>query len=219
MTDSLTNWQRLVTFGFRLLYNELAWTYDIVAWTVSLGHWTEWVESALDELNPGTNSHILELAHGPGHLQQRMIGRGLAPTGLDLSPAMGRIAKARLTKISPAPALVRGQAQSLPFATDQFDGVVCTFPTPFIFEQQTLDEARRVLKPGRTLVILLGAQLTGPGPLSAFIEWLYKITGQREGLPSQWMDRFETAGLTADYVYKTIDSARVLMIIAKKKTG
>lgn len=219
MTDKLTGWQRLVTFGFRLLYNELAWAYDIVAWMVSLGRWTEWVEAALNELNPKANAHILEMAHGPGHLQQRMIERDFSPVGLDLSPAMGRIAKARLLRISSCPALVRGQAQALPFVTNQFDGIVCTFPTPFIFQQQTLDEAHRVLKPGQKMVILLGAQLTGPAPLSAFIEWLYRITGQREGLPAQWMDRLETAGLQAEHVYKNLDSARVLMIIAVKKTG
>ena len=35
-------WWRFVRFGFRLLYNEFAWTYDFVAWVVSFGQWKAW---------------------------------------------------------------------------------------------------------------------------------------------------------------------------------
>ena len=32
---------------FKLLYHQLAWSYDGVAWVVSLGAWRKWVESTL----------------------------------------------------------------------------------------------------------------------------------------------------------------------------
>ena len=59
-------WWALVRFGFRLLYNELAFTYDTVSWVVSLGAWRCWVDAALAHLDG--QSPVLELAHGPGNL-------------------------------------------------------------------------------------------------------------------------------------------------------
>ncbi len=35
-------WVGLIKFGFRLLYQEMAWTYDWVSWLVSLGEWRRW---------------------------------------------------------------------------------------------------------------------------------------------------------------------------------
>ena len=43
-------WKRLVSFGFRLLYHELAWSYDLVAWLVSCGQWQNWGRAALPYL-------------------------------------------------------------------------------------------------------------------------------------------------------------------------
>ena len=40
-------WVTLVRFGFRLLYYELAWTYDLVSWLVSLGEWVRWHRAGL----------------------------------------------------------------------------------------------------------------------------------------------------------------------------
>ncbi|MCZ7544410.1 MAG: hypothetical protein M5R40_13175 [Anaerolineae bacterium] len=39
-------WWALVRFGFRLLYNELAFTYDLVSRVVSLGQWRAWQRAA-----------------------------------------------------------------------------------------------------------------------------------------------------------------------------
>ncbi|MFN2198120.1 MAG: hypothetical protein ACK2UW_18520, partial [Anaerolineales bacterium] len=51
---------------FRHLYTDLAWSYDYVASTVSLGLWNEWVLSVLTDM---IRPPILEIGHGPGHLQ------------------------------------------------------------------------------------------------------------------------------------------------------
>jgi hypothetical protein len=45
-------WWRLVRFGFRLLYNEMAFTYDAVSAVVSLGEWRSWQRAALNFLPP-----------------------------------------------------------------------------------------------------------------------------------------------------------------------
>ena len=75
-------WQQLVRFGFRLLYNEMAWTYDMVSWSVSLGEWRLWQQAALPFVSGET---VLEIGHGPGHMLLALQNMGVAVTGLDLS--------------------------------------------------------------------------------------------------------------------------------------
>lgn len=90
-------WWRFVRFGFRLLYNELAFTYDIVSWFVSLGEWRAWQRSALRHLPP--TGRILELAHGTGNLQLDLHAAGYYQTiGYDLSPYMGQITRYKLER-------------------------------------------------------------------------------------------------------------------------
>src|SRR5258708_31450629 len=91
-------WWSLVHFGFRLLYNEMAFTYDSVSWIVSMGEWRSWQRAALKHLNVGPGTRVLELAHGTGNLQIDLHAAGLNPIGLDFSPYMGRIARDKLTR-------------------------------------------------------------------------------------------------------------------------
>jgi ubiquinone/menaquinone biosynthesis C-methylase UbiE len=171
-------WWRLVLFGFRLLYNELAWTYDLVSWLVSFGQWREWHRAGLAYIE---GSDVLELAHGPGHMLLALRQAGCRVVGCDLSPHMGRLARRRLQKIGVAIPLVRGRAEDMPFAGASFDTVLATFPAPFIADPQTIAALHRVIRPGGRLVIVPEAHLTGRGPLSRLVEWLYAITGQRQG--------------------------------------
>lgn len=175
-------WWRLVRFGFRLLYNELAWTYDMVAWGVSLGQWRKWQKTALKHLPPPPTL-ILELAHGTGNLQLDLHAAGYQRVGLDLSRAMGIIARRKLRRNHIAAPLVRGKGQALPFPDRTFDAVVSTFPTPFIFEAATLNEIARVLNADGRLIIVINGLLTGKNVVSQTLEFAYRITGQR-GDPS-----------------------------------
>lgn len=171
-------WWRLVRLGFRLLYNEMAWTYDAVSWLASLGAWRSWQRAALPFVH---GRRVLELAHGPGHMLLDLVKSGRDVAGLDLSPFMGRMARRRLRQGGAAAALVRGRAQSLPFAAGSFDTVLSTFPTAFIAEEATMRAVHRVLQPGGRLVVVPEGHLDNRGILPRFVNWLYVITGQREG--------------------------------------
>lgn len=170
-------WQGLVRFGFRLLYNEMAFTYDAVSYVVSLGEWRAWQYSALDHL-AADSRRVLELAHGTGHVQGRLNAVGYWVVGLDLSRMMGRIAQRRLRAAGVAPRLVNGTAAWLPFASAAFDAVVCTFPTAFIVQPDVLSETWRVLRPGGRLIVVLNGVLDSSLPARRFIDFLYGITGQ-----------------------------------------
>lgn len=196
-------------FFYFLLYHPFAFTYDLVAWVVSFGKWNDWVLSIFPFIE---GTRILELGHGPGHLQRFLLDRGLSPVALDESTQMGRLAKRRL---GGKHKLARGLAQSLPFPTDHFDTVVSTFPSEYIFEAETLAEIRRVLTPAGRLVILPVAF-----PSNRFLKWLYKVTGQApETLDNALKERvqqlFEKAGFQVEAQIKETKESRLVILLAR----
>jgi ubiquinone/menaquinone biosynthesis C-methylase UbiE len=212
MKRSLRLWWTVVRTMFRLLYGPFAWSYDGVAWLVSLGQWTAWGRVALRYLE---GRPVLELAHGPGHLLATMTREGLAPVGLDLSPQMGRLARRRLRRAGLPLRLVRARAQALPFRDRAFSGVVSTFPTEFILDPRAIGEAVRVLSPEGTLAVVAAARLTGRDPLSAFLEWLYRVTGQREPLPRGDEIAWTGSGLSPRTEWVPVGRSRVLAFVGR----
>lgn len=205
----LPNW--LLKVAFHLLYNQLAWAYDVVAWLVSFGQWATWRRSATLFLQDGP---ILELGYGTGGLIADMTARNLTPTGLDLSPYMARLARRRLLREGAVLRLVRGEAQHLPFPDAAFANLVSTFPTEFILEPQTITSIARVLQPGGHLVIVAMGYLKGPAPLRRLVEWLYRFTGQREIPEPKPLARLQEFGLTARWEDATLEGAKVRLLVA-----
>ncbi|NDJ63210.1 MAG: class I SAM-dependent methyltransferase [Chloroflexi bacterium] len=213
-------WWNLIRFGFRLLYNEMAFTYDTVSTVVSLGAWRCWQRAALRHLPAAIDAPILELAHGTGDLQLDLSGAGYRAIGYDLSPYMGRITQAKFRRQRIDPRLVRGRAQDLPFAAGQFGAVISTFPTNFIVEPDTLAEVARVLQPGGRLVIVPSATFTSSGALTSSLEWLYRITGQRQGVQRDSqaiIERlFAPYGFTAQVHQERCPRSTVIVIVAQR---
>src|SRR5689334_21291852 len=63
----------LLHIFFYLLYHPFAAAYDLVASTVSLGRWKDWILSVIPFLE---GNQILEIGHGPGHLQRVLLSWG-----------------------------------------------------------------------------------------------------------------------------------------------
>ena len=222
----------LLRFFFRLLYHQFAFTYDLVAATVSLGRWKDWVLSVIPFLQ---GDRVLEIGHGPGHLQRALLEKGLAPVGIDESAQMGRLAGRNLTRFlgsktrNPAdeiPAhaqvrLTRGIAQHLPFPDESFDTLVATFPSEYIFDPKMLVEAQRVLTGNGRLVILPGATIMGHGVLDRAMALLFRITGETppnlaEILHARSQAPFAQAGLHVEMHELNIRSSLVFILVAEK---
>jgi len=194
-------------FFFHLLYHPLAFTYDLVAWIVSFGQWKHWVFSILP-LIEGTR--ILELGHGPGHLQRLLLEQGLSAVALDESSQMGKIAKRRL---GPRQKLTRGLTQSLPYASASFDTVISTFPSEYIFDPRTLAEVKRVLTNGGRLIVLPAAF-----PSNGFLKWLYRITGESpesldDALKEKLCQPFGKAGFSVEAQVVELKSSRLIVVV------
>ncbi len=213
-------WWRLVKFGFRLLYNEFAFTYDWVSIVVSLGAWRCWQRTALKHLRVPTEATILEVAHGTGNLQLDLNGLGYRTMGYDLSAQMGRITGGKLRRAGLPVRLARGRAESLPYASESFAAVISTFPTNFIVAPETLREIYRVLQPDGQLLIVPNGVLCGEGLAEASLEWLYRITGQREGGPQDLSGFFADYGFEVELrVERCPRSAATVIVGRKSRSG
>jgi ubiquinone/menaquinone biosynthesis C-methylase UbiE len=200
---------------FKLLYHTLAWTYDWVAAIVSLGMWKTWVMIVIPYLS---GPCVLELGHGPGHLQATLLKSGKKVFGLDESRQMGRMARKRLLHQGLSPSLVRGHAQEIPFPDNTFDHIVATFPSEYIADPRTLAEIYRVLTPGGEAVVLPIAWITGRRWYERAAAWLFRITGQ---VPA-WDERLFTPEPVRRIGFQTrveriaLNSSTLLIALAQK---
>ncbi|MGW8251384.1 MAG: class I SAM-dependent methyltransferase [Anaerolineales bacterium] len=206
----------LLRWFFYLLYNQLSWSYDLIADIVSLGSWRKWATIALPDLPA---SPVLELGHGPGHLQVELLSAGKRSFAIDSSWQMNRRAYLRLARKNLPNNIVNGYAQSLPFPKAAFEHVVATFPTEYIFQPQALSEVRRVLRSEGTLVIVPAAILTGKGLAVRALRLIYRITGQApDSFDKQFTDQlvqpFHKAGFKTSVSVKDLDNSQVIVIIA-----
>lgn len=203
---------------FRLLYNELAWTYDRVSVIVSMGQWRAWQRTALNFLR---GRRVLEIAHGTGNLLLDLSALGFQPVGLDLSPAMGRLAARKLAARGLALPLLRAQVQALPFGEASFPSLLSTFPAEFILEPEVIAEIYRVLRPGGVFVCVPAAQITGPALPDRFADWLFRVTGQAAG---DWfeplLERYTRRGsFVARLERVRLPRSTVIILLAEKPSS
>jgi ubiquinone/menaquinone biosynthesis C-methylase UbiE len=202
---------RVLALFFRELYTHLAWAYDAVAVVVSLGEWFHWQQVAY---HSRITEPVLEIGFGTGHVQTDLAARGWAPVGIDRSAQMTRISRRRIAGQGSVPRLVQADAKALPFAAGVFQSALSTFPSEYLFDPVTLEEARRVLLPGGRLVVIPMAVITSPDLIHRLAAWLFRVTGQAGPIPEGWTESFRAAGFTADLETVRLRRSEVVRIVA-----
>jgi ubiquinone/menaquinone biosynthesis C-methylase UbiE len=97
---------------------------------------------------------VLEVAVGTG-LNLPFYPAEVTLTGLDLSSGMLALARDRARALDRPVTLREGSAHALPFASEAFDTVVCTFGLCAIPDPATaVGEMIRVLRPGGRLILV-----------------------------------------------------------------
>ncbi len=154
-------------------------------------------------LDPQPEESLLEIGFGTGHALVAMahaVGGTGKVHGIDLSPGMLQVAKARLEQegIADTVALELGDARRLPYPDAQFDGVFLGF-TLELFDDgdivKVLAEIRRVLRPDGRLVVVSLAKGDRPAIGSRIYEKLHDWFPQYIDCHPIDLDRaLETAG-------------------------
>ncbi len=194
---------------FKLLYHQFAWTYDWVASIVSLGAWKSWVLSAPSYLD---SRRTLEIGFGPGHLLLALNQMGITAIGLDESKQMAKTARRRLLRQGLSPNLIRGEAESLPFADDCIHQVVMTFPAEFILNQKTLSDVHRVLIKGGKAIVIPLAWLTGRNPLERLFAWVNRITGEAPEWDENSLEPLKKQGFIVSWELVILPTSKLLII-------
>jgi len=197
---------------FRLLYHQLAFTYDLVAASVSFNRWKDWVMSVVPFIE---GNRILEIGHGPGHLQRILLSRERMTVGIDESMQMGYLAKRNTDGLA---RLTRGLAQHLPFPNETFDTIVSTFPADYINDAHTLAEVKRCLLNGGRFIVLPVAW-----PKNPFLDWLFRVTGESpseavELVKSKFKEPLVKAGFETEVRMLDVKSSLLLIIVAIKNS-
>jgi ubiquinone/menaquinone biosynthesis methyltransferase len=152
------------------LFSTIADRYDLITVLLSYGQDRRWKERlvSLAAVHPGCRA--LDLACGTGDITYALGDRGARAVGLDITPRMLELARAK--RGSGRPAFLAGDIMALPFADAAFDLVTTGYGirnVPGI--AQALAEVRRVLRPGG---VLLSLDFDRPAnPLVRFVYLVY----------------------------------------------
>jgi ubiquinone/menaquinone biosynthesis C-methylase UbiE len=158
---------RLRKMLFETLYKH-RYLYRFASTVPFAGQWRVWQRLVLPRLQ---GHDVLEFGCGLGDLLADMAHAGYACYAVEQSPEMVQAARDTLKRhhLERQAAVIFGSAQHVPFSDEAFDTIVSTFPSEYIYDDDTIAEAARVLRPGGRLIVVEGANLLPTGFLQPFL--------------------------------------------------
>jgi demethylmenaquinone methyltransferase / 2-methoxy-6-polyprenyl-1,4-benzoquinol methylase len=141
------------------LFEGLPRRYDLAGALLSFGQDPRWRRAMVRQIAASPGDRVLDVATGTGMVATALVRRyGCSVVGLDQSPEMLSGAQAKLDAdpgLAERIGLVRGEAESLPFADGEFDHLTFTYLLRYVDDPgATLNELARVVKPGGRIASL-----------------------------------------------------------------
>jgi demethylmenaquinone methyltransferase / 2-methoxy-6-polyprenyl-1,4-benzoquinol methylase len=148
----------------RAMFDAIAPRYDLLNRVLSARVDVAWRKKAVRALEVRPGDCVLDLATGTGDLLlEEMAAGAVKSIGADLSFGMLRLVRPKFESGGYKDARVcQGDAERLPFGDGRFDGASIAFGIRNVLDRaQGLREMRRVVKPGRNVVVLEFHETTG----------------------------------------------------------
>jgi demethylmenaquinone methyltransferase / 2-methoxy-6-polyprenyl-1,4-benzoquinol methylase len=158
------------------LFAGLPRRYDAAGAALSFGQDPRWRRAMVGRVEARPDDRVLDVATGTGMVAIALVRRyGCSVVGLDQSPEMLAGARAKLDRDPELAAridLVRGEAESLPFADGEFDHLTYTYLLRYVEDPgATLRELARVVKPGGRIASL--EFMLPPNPIARSLWHVY----------------------------------------------
>jgi phosphatidylethanolamine/phosphatidyl-N-methylethanolamine N-methyltransferase len=157
------------------LYGELSRVYDLIFARVFYPR----IARVIHQLRPPSGSRVLEIGVGTG-LSLAAYPRDIEVVGLDVSADMLKHAQRKIERLRLGHIrLVEGDALHLPFEPASFDYVMAFHVITVVpNHERLLAEARRVLRPGGTLVVI--------NHFRSASRWLNDLERRLEPVSKRW---------------------------------
>jgi demethylmenaquinone methyltransferase/2-methoxy-6-polyprenyl-1,4-benzoquinol methylase len=141
------------------LFAPLPRHYDRVAAVLSFGQDPRWRRAMVGAVRAQSGERVLDVATGTGLVARELVRRyDCTVVGLDQSAQMLAGAQAKLdadARLAQRVSLVRGEAEQLPFADEEFDHLTFTYLLRYVEDPSaTMAELARVVKPGGRIASL-----------------------------------------------------------------
>jgi len=150
----------------REMFGAVAWRYDLMNQLMTFGQVGRWhrLTARLAELTPG--GRALDCATGSGEIAlalARIVGPGGEVIGLDFTPAMLKVARAKAQRCGLWIDWQAGDVLDLAFESGRFDAATIGFGVRNLADpSRGLSEMARVVRPGGRVVVLeTGLMRTG----------------------------------------------------------
>lgn len=158
------------------LFEGLPRRYDLAGALLSFGQDPRWRRAMVRQIAASPGDRVLDVATGTGMVATALVRRyGCSVVGLDQSPEMLAGARAKLDadpRLAAHIDLVRGEAESLPFADGEFDHLTFTYLLRYVDDPgATMNELARVVKPGGHIASL--EFMLPPNALARFLWRVY----------------------------------------------
>jgi ubiquinone/menaquinone biosynthesis methyltransferase len=160
----------------RQLFATIADRYDVVTRVLSYGQDARWKDRLVRAVAPRPGERALDLACGTGDIAFRLAASGARVCGLDITPRMLQLARA---KLSPgACTWTTGDMTALPFADGAFDLVTTGYGLRNVPDlDAAIAEIARVLRPGGRFASLDFNRPESPIVRTAYLGYLDVVGG------------------------------------------